>query len=223
MFDPDKYMRLFEFRNYPLFYDSFWLLSFREKHILCINVDGLRTSYMPRSEFQKTLVCGREFFSNRHKINVYVKESRKLAADFLTFAEKLKEDHSSLPQLKYFAYKWFKLYSMTNFNYTDAAQKEIEENFPDFGNFKDELRATINKIAVGERSLLMGFIKKLSKQRNLPVEDLLYYTIDEMILGQEIDISERQDTILYYKNNTLNIITGKKARSAICSVKVISL
>ncbi|MEK9151325.1 MAG: PEP-utilizing enzyme [Patescibacteria group bacterium] len=209
---PEDYIRLFEFRNYPFIYDSLWLSYYQDKHTVCINVDQLRTAYMPKDHFVQSLREGRNLFESSTKIERYRKEFSSVEKEFLELAQALPSDFSLLPKLKPLACEWFRLYSFTDFHCTDGAQEELQKNFPDFGHFKDHKRETINRIAVGEESYLMCFFRSYAEHIHISFDDILLHTVDELVNMEIHDVSKRRDSVMSVVDKMCCIIDGADAR-----------
>ena len=88
-FNPDNYKRLFEFWNYPFFYDTMWLQSYEKYNGLCINVGGLRTAYVPLKDFSRTLKLGKKLYGNRIKLAKYLKEFDKIEKEVLAVVKNI--------------------------------------------------------------------------------------------------------------------------------------
>lgn len=222
-FNPKNYVRLFEFKNYPLFYDSLWDELWERNEALFVNVNNLRTTYVPKKLFKNCLKKGKKFYGNVKDISKYRKEFNKIELDFNRICKNTITDLSLLPEFKEAAKLFLNYYSLTDFQYTDNAQEEIKVNFPDFGKYKDEKRISINKAFVGEKSYIKLFLEKYSREKDILFQDLLLYTIDELIDGKKIDVSERKNHVLYYEKGELRIVAGEEAQKIASKFRNIEL
>lgn len=220
---PSDYVRLFEFRNYPLFYDSLWLQFYQEYEALCINVDNLRTSYIPVTQFKRSLSVGKKLYSDPSQIKKFKKEFNDVEKQLLAETEILSKSDNNINKIPELFKIWFKYYSLTDFHCTDNARKQIDKYFPDFGDYKKKKRISINKIATGQNSYLMKFLKRYSSDKKINNKHVRLHTIDEIISNKFINIAYRQNSVLTMENNKYIMLTGKKAIETATKMRKVNL
>lgn len=105
-------------------------------------------------------------------------------------------------------------YDYFDINYWDSIYKKAKtdkvasKKIKLIGDFKNVLRAKLNPVFFDTNGYLSTFLKKMSKQFNISLEEIIWYTekeIKDIFTGKKIDSGElrrRQKAYVFYKPST---------------------
>src|SRR3989344_2749231 len=225
------YQRLFRLKGGILF-----LLSdvfggyYKNLDCLLTGVDGVWTSYIPKSTVEKTLSEGLALLSSEENFNKYVQEFseyKKRSAEFFEATLKKSElSKEEVTQSFSLISKMFSFYSKTEFFYTDKAYMKLEDNPPKalvtnieaFEEVKNTGRQYLNQLIFsgGYADQLTDI---LSKQFNVPVEELRMYKVEETINlfeGHKVErstLDARAEAFIQYASATeMRYFEGDEAK-----------
>ena len=229
-----NYQRLFRLKGGILFLISDVFGGYY-KNLNCIltSVNGVWTSYLPKSVVEKTLFDGLELLSSEEKFNKYVQdfsEYKKRSAEF--FENTLKKESlkkEEVIQALSLLSEMFSFYSKTEFFYTDKAYMKLEENpskelitnIEAFEEVKNSGRQYLNQLIFsgGYADQLTDI---LAKQFNVLVEELRMYKVEEVINlfdEQRVDnelLDARSDAFIQNATDgTMNYFEGDEAKKLI--------
>jgi len=228
------YQQLFQLKGGVLF-----LLSdvfggyYRNLNYLLTGIDGVWTSYLPKSMVEKTLADGLELLSSEEKFSKYVNDFsayKKRSAEF--FETTLKKNELSKDEVaQSFALisEMFSFYSKTEFFYTDKAYMKLEDNPPKalvtnieaFEEVKNTGRQYLNQLIFsgGYADQLTGII---SRQFDVSVEELRMYKVEEVInlftgqkTSKEVLEARAYAFIQYASDGEMSYLEGKEARNVL--------
>ncbi|MFQ5621617.1 MAG: PEP-utilizing enzyme [Candidatus Nanoarchaeia archaeon] len=196
-----NYIRLFSTPGLKLFIDDIFMSYYRRLSVVTIYHEGEYTSYMPKDIFEKCLEEGVLLYGDNIKFDKYVSEFDELKIRLTKHCEKIndaltKEDLAKLFGLLKDAFHY---YSKTEFFYTDKAYgiQECRDNLKQLSKLKTESREFLNNIYFGNHCHLSRLFNILSKRFDVPKQDLMQYSMKEVLVlydgdcvGQE-DISAR--------------------------------
>lgn len=231
----DQWQRLFKMRGLGYLISDLWV-NRKPDGIFCAVVNNEFTSYLLRTEMEKTLNEGVEMLSNRESFKnyrdsfvVYMKEMAACIDATLTGKS---IDMSKLEVFLDLVVRGFGFYSKTEFYFTDRAyinatreqSQEKLEILEEHGRLKNDARAFFNTIFFGEKAALNRILICLSKEFLVPVENLLQYSqseLSELLNGKvvEQEAIKRRKLAFYMwgEKNGLVIETGEPAQRAITS------
>lgn len=117
-----------------------------------------------------------------------------------------------------------KQYRWTEFFYTDLAfeqkeeQPQIAENFKTFEQFKLDGRQKLNDMFFVPDAFFAQVVNKLSSDFELPADDLLQYSMAELLslfdgkqVAQEIIAERKKGYVIYAKDGATHSLTGNEA------------
>lgn len=206
----ENYIELFKFESYvPYLFGYDFVDAYRRLDGMVITDKNSWRSYMSKNALKKSLEEGLELFRSEEK---YAKLKSDLYGTYelttkLSY-DLLNSELVSTEDLKnYFeATRNFRIhYQYAEFFYTDLAfQKqteypEITKNFESFEQFKLDGRDYLNKIFLSNKSQLNSIVEKISKDFNLPVDDLNAYSTYEIL--RLVDGDRIEDIVLQKRRN----------------------
>lgn len=228
------YQRLFRLKGgiYFLLSDIFGGY-YKNLNCLLTGIDGVWTSYLPKSVVEKTLADGLELLISEEKFNKYVQnfsEYKKRSVEF--FENTLKKDglkKEEVIQALSLLSEMFSFYSKTEFFYTDKAYMKLEENpskelitnIEAFEEVKNSGRQYLNQLIFsgGYADQLTGI---LAKQFSVLVEELRMYKVEEVInlfdeqrVGKELLYARSDAFIQNATDGTMNYFEGDEAKKLI--------
>lgn len=219
-FDPDDYIRLFRIEKLNFLMGELWLASYRKIGVIYTSKDNVQISYFPKSQLAETEKIGQDIYGNLKNYSEFKKEWQEYtqrASDFFkSLPNKLKEN--DVAQAIEILSESFDHYKKTEFIYVDVVTKleteESNEVLGDFGNFKNSARSFLNQLWLGSDSNFSKLVKQLSKQFEIPAEDLFYYTPKEILnlfqgkVANQEHLTERRGDYV----NTDRPIFGEEAK-----------
>ncbi|OGD56421.1 hypothetical protein A2V71_04810 [Candidatus Berkelbacteria bacterium RBG_13_40_8] len=195
------YVRMFESTGMPFLINSITLEYYKPLKAMAIFRDNLWTTFLPRSTQKETLQEGIQLFGSKALFEEYSKEFKDYKNNsskyFQQITSKQKITKSELE--KFFdliALLWL-YYRKTEFFYVDEAYKKSKENKIILDNLKhlEEIknygREHLNSMIFGSSSFLAKALGILSKNFNLSVNDLFFYSKEEALDLYEGKIVEK--------------------------------
>lgn len=231
------YVRMFESTGMPFLINSIAIEHYKPLKAVAIFRDNLWTTYLPKKVQDETLKDGVELFGHKNKFMQYVKDfeeykkcSIKLFDDVCSREKILRKDLENFFNL--ISELWL-YYRKTEFFYVDDAYRKSQqdkttaENLKHLEKIKNSGREHLNKMIFGGTSYLSKALSILSKQFRISLDDLFWYSKDEVMdLYEEkkldkIKIQDRKFAYVFLiKNGTLITFQGKQAKDFISSFVV---
>jgi len=187
--------------------------------------------FMPEKVIKKTLKEGiklitddEEFQKYKNRFENYKKELTRILKELI---QKKEVDSLNLAQTMAVAGRMWHYYGKTEFFYMDEAVKTNHPNLKELGIIKNEGRIFLNSIFFGETALLKQLTNKISRQTNIPTEDLMMHSKDELIdtvvgkkLNQYTIDKRKQGYSMHSKdgfiiNKKINFVPGKEFKGTI--------
>ncbi|MEO6077167.1 MAG: PEP-utilizing enzyme, partial [Candidatus Andersenbacteria bacterium] len=224
-----KYQRLFQFDSLvPFIFSYGFVEAYAELDGLTFSNEKIWLSYMSLLAVEKTLQEGLELYKDSLKYDSYKKELYQTYQEIQQMSVNLQEgnaiDQEQLTDFFSLLSEYRILYQKTEFFYTDLAfeKKEeftvIKDNFKSFEQFKLDGREYLNKIFLVPDSLFNNLLRKLSDQFNLSYEDLLNYSMEEILYlfdGEKVSpdtlVERQKGYVMYVQSGRIKNITGSKA------------
>ncbi len=227
-----KYQKLFRFDDFIPFILSYdFVNGYIHLDGMTFSQNKIWLSYMSKSALNKTLKEGLSLYKDRKKYQNYKDNLYKTFKDIESTINKYKKKSLSQKQIIEFIslLKQYRIYyTKAEFFYTDLAFEKKEEfpsikkNFKSFEKFKLDGRDYLNKIFFVPNSIFSAFIKIISKQFEIPYNDLLSYSYDDLInlyknkKVQRKIIKQRQEAYLIYTDKKkIKSILGQEAKDFI--------
>jgi len=194
--------------------------------------DNLWTSLLPKESEKKTLKEGVILFRSKKLFDKYRKEFDNYKIKSIKFFEKtLKKNNISKSDIKKYldliSEQW-KHYQKTEFFYVDSAYKKSQKdkttanNLKHLEEIKNSGREHLNKLIFGNQSYLSKILVKINKQFNIPIDDLLFYSkeeIYELFSNNKVDSSVLKDRkesyVFFIKGKEIIILQGNDAKKFI--------
>lgn len=187
------YQRLFQWTGggLPFLISDMFMGHYKTLQGFVVAVDGVWTSFLPRTIVEKTLDDGVDRIGNVEKFLQYKKDFedfKKACDEFFNSIIKKQEIRKSEMQeaLMYFSRLYF-YYSKTEFFYVDKAyqlsgeNEVIKNNLADFDQIKNGGRVYLNKLYLGDESYIEEVLRILEKQFSVLPQDLRYYGMDDLM------------------------------------------
>lgn len=226
------YVRMFEFTGQAFITNSIALVHYIPLEIVAIFRDNLWTTFLPKSVENKTLKEGKALLSSAEKFFQFAAEFEKYRIESAAYFE----DTLSKPSLtseelnQYFVYagNLWKYYKKTEFFYVDEAYKTAlsdpltAKNLEKLGHLKNEGREYLNKLLFGSASYISKVLSVVSKQFNVSVEDLFWYSTKEILSlfknkhvpKEELD-RRRNSYVFRIEDGKMVTLSGKEAKNFI--------
>ena len=226
------YIRMFELPGLPFLMTSIALDYYKPLKAMAMLRDNLWTSLLPKESEKKTLKEGIKLFGNKKLFDKYRKEFGNYKIRSIKFFETtLKKNNISRSDIKKYldliSEQW-KHYQKTEFFYVDDAYKKSQKdktttnNLKHLEEIKNSGREHLNKLIFGNQSYLSKILVKISKQFNIPVDDLLFYSKEEIYGlsdGNKTDDSiltgRKESYVFFIKGKELIILQGSDAKKFI--------
>lgn len=188
MLNSKDYQKLFHI-GLPYLVSDLFAQHYKTLKCLLVAENGLWTSYLPKEVIAQTLLDGQKLFADNNlfanfesDFNTFIQES-KLKFQEILGQEPVKESSENFLQT---VASFWKFYSKTEFFYTDGVvnveQSEILTNhLKRFEIIKNDGRVAMNSMIFEADSLLNRFLNSISSTFNVPVEDLKFYSINEVL------------------------------------------
>jgi len=223
------YQQLFQLRGKVRFLmSSIFMEAYRENSPIVVFNDSIWRSFMPYIVRNERLNEGLDLYGSIEKYESFRKDiSDRFSDSEKLFNDILKKDVLNKEDVKkYFstAVAYHRLYSKTEFFYTDSAFSEqennpiVKENFQSFEQLKLDGRSNLNKILFGEDCYYNLIIRKISSQLNLSTSDITGYGIDELedifdgINIQPELMKDRKDAyVMKFEGGNLAVACGSDA------------
>lgn len=234
------YIRMFEVEGLPLLINTIAFEHYIRLEVIAIFRDNLWTTFMPKRSEEKTLEEGKKLFGDKEKFELYKKEFedyKKRSREYLdSISSKSKISLDELKKsFKLIAEHW-KYYQKTEFFYVDEAFKEskdnkiAKDNLKELEDIKNNGRVHLNSLIFGNSSYLSKIISIVSKQFNEKIEDLFFYTVEEIfdLYDNNIKLSDkikkRKDSYSYFaENGKVNVLEGQESKEFIESFLVTNM
>lgn len=231
------YIRMFELPGLPFLMTSIALDYYKPLKAMAMLRDNLWTSLLPKESEKKTLKEGVRLFGSKKLFDKYRKEFDNYKIKSIKFFEKtLKKNNISKSDIKKYldliSEQW-KHYQKTEFFYVDDAYKKSQKdkatanNLKHLEEIKNSGREHLNKLIFGNQSYLSKILVKISKQFNIPIDDLLFYSKEEiykLFSNNKVDSSVLKDRkesyVFFIKGKELIILQGDEAKKFISEFMV---
>jgi len=234
------YIRLFEGTGMPLLPNTITYKHYTSLECMAIFRNNLWTAYMPKKHKQRTLSEGLDLFSSKRKFENYKKDFEEYIKRSEKFLSKIvKKKKISIKELKNsfdLIDEHFEYYQKTDFFYVDKAYEKSKtdevtrKNLKELEGIKNSGRIHLNKLLYGGNSYLSKIIKILSKQFNQKIEDLSFYTaneIFELFDGKTVEnktLNERKRSYSFIiEDGKEKLLQGEESESFIENFLVLDL
>jgi len=228
----DQYVRMFESPGMPFLITSIALEHYRPLRAIAILRNNTWTTYLPKDVQENTLKEGITLFGDNAMFAAYVNQFNKYKERSLSYfnavVSKTQISQEELRQFFDLISECWKHYQKTEFFYVDAAfklskeNKVIADNLKKLENVKNSGREHMNQMIFGSESFLSKALSILSKQFDINIENIFYYSMDEIFLlydGRKVDksvLDERRDAYVFLAEDTQVIaLHGAKAKEFI--------
>jgi phosphohistidine swiveling domain-containing protein len=230
----ENYLRAFSFKNLGCLFIDLACSWYKKRNFLAIYQDGMCDQYFDKAVVEKTLIEGKELFSDEVKFKLFEAGFRAGIQETTLYLESIKNltqvSVEDINRLRNLAIKMFSYFEKTEFLFTDACymgemSELLKKNLLVLG---DDLKMTARPLMV---ELLTTVAYRLTElvaiERNLNPEDLKSYTVDEVIVlietGRPVDalvISERKRSfVIYCKDETLFFMDGEDKKLVLSRFK----
>jgi len=222
------YVRMFEVTGMPFLINSIALEYYKPLNVIAIFKNNLWTTFLPKITQKETLKEGIELFGSKALFSEYSNKFsnyRKSSDNY--FKQIISNNSISRTELAEFLHLISKLwdyYQKTEFFYVDDAYKKSKkdkitaENLKHLEEIKNSGREYLNKMIFGSASYLSKALTILSKQFNLPIDDLFFYSKEEILdlynkhFVEKNILEERKISYVFLiRNNDLINYQGSKA------------
>ena len=223
-----EYRQLFSTTGTSYIGSDLFMTNYKKLHCLAIFVNDTWTTFIPEKTIEKTLEEGLRLFKSKKKFSDFRDQiySYYDNADIF-FRNILKKKEISLSECKQaldILSENHKYYSKTEFFYIDKAyqlkdsNKIIADNLKQFEKLKNTARLRMNKLLFNKGSHRSRFLKKISDQFNIPIQDILTYSkldILNLYKGKKINqsvINNRKNSYIHYSDGKrVNYFEGSES------------
>ncbi len=219
--NPSDYIRMFAGKSFPYLFSNIFLGYYNALGVVSIQGDNSWLSFFPKSLVEQTKAEGKELYTSepiykkyKEEFDTYIDGSQKYFESILG-----KESVPAKEVREYFAQisNLFKYYSKTEFFYTDGVdQSKMCISVKEFDELKLGGRSYLNKIFFEGNGFIKSLVKKISAQTQVSPEDLLNYSVSELVElvenGQQVADASSRNT--FFESPDLNLF-GQEAKPLI--------
>lgn len=185
-FNPSDYIRMFAGKSFPYLFSNVFLGYYNSLGVVSIQGDGTWMSFFPKSLVEKTNQEGKELYTSeivykkyKTEFDNYINTSRKY---FELAVKKEVVNFEDVRQFFQHVSNLFAYYSKTEFFYTDAVdQTKMAITVKEFDELKLGGRAYLNSLFFESEGFIKSFVRNIAKQTNTKEDDLLNYSVEELI------------------------------------------
>lgn len=188
--DVESYTRLFGGPGMPFITSYLFGYYYRQIEMLITWNNHHWTAFLTNDWMERTLQEGVKFYSDSKAVATYKKDYKKHYEESLPFFEALvKKDQLTEDDIAaFFSYagEVLSLYVKCEFFYTDRVfevsktNPTLKENLRDFDKLKNPGKEQIIRVFFDQHSYIYQVLEILSKQFNIPFEDLVEYKPEEI-------------------------------------------
>jgi phosphoenolpyruvate synthase/pyruvate phosphate dikinase len=184
-YNPKDYIRMFAGNSFSLLLTKLFMKYYAQKGVLAIQDKDVWITFFNKNVQKETLEEGRKLYTNKGLYNIYREEFYGYMEDS---AERFKEILSTKDLNKDLVNEFFDLiskhwsyYTKTEFFYTDLLNLEdMIISIEEFDKLKLDGRSYLNKIVFEPEGYCMSLLKIISRHFDIPINDLLLYTPEEI-------------------------------------------
>lgn len=220
---PEDYIRMFAGKSFSYLLTDIFLGYYNTLGVLSVQDEKSWISFLPKVVEEKTLQEGKELYLSKSLYEQYFSEFNQYIKSSAGYFESIlaKEDIAVLEIKKFFELvsKHWSLYSKTEFFYTDLVDRSsMVLSIDDFDKLKLDGRAYLNKIIFEEEGYVKKLLGKIYAQTGISKDDLLDYSVNEVILLIQDDIRIPNDRLkergIFFASKDLTMF-GQDSRETI--------
>lgn len=232
-----EYVRMFEATGMPFLINSIALEYYKPLKVMAIFRDNLWTTFIPKLVQKEALKEGVELFGSKALFLEYSNEFSNYKKDSENYFQEIvtKESISKteLDEFFHLISKLWEFYKKTEFFYVDEAYKTSKKdkttanNLKHLEEIKNSGREHLNKMIFGSASYLSKALKILSKQFDLSVDDLFFYSKEEILnlynqqfIEKNILDERRTSYVFLIRDGKLINMRGRKAEEYISNFMI---
>ncbi len=184
-YNPKDYVRMFAGNNFVLFLTKLFMQTYASKGVLAVQDEEVWITFFNKDVQKETLKEGKELYTDKNLYNQFHKEFHEYINNSSKVFDKILETEELNKDLvsEFFnlASKHWSYYSKTEFFYTDLLiPNDMVISIEGFDKLKLDGRSYLNKIVFEPDGYCMSLLRKISESFNIPLEDLLKYTPEEI-------------------------------------------
>lgn len=222
-YDPKNYVRMFAGEAFSFLYADIFLEYYSQLGVVVAHKEDGWITFLPKGVEQQTVKEGKELYTDIEAFQLYRTEFQKYITDSKNYFQKVLNLPTISPEVieEFFkqASRHFSYYSKTEFFYTNGVKPEdMVISVAKFDELKLTGRSYLNQILFEEQGFVKNFLKKLSQQIRVDVDELLDYTIHELKIllstGQKIDSTVLKQRVVFFAADDLRLF-GDEAKSLV--------
>ncbi len=200
----NRYQRAFFFKKLGYLMTCFVHFHYRKRNFLWIYRDEMMGSYIENSAAEKASKIGFDIFSNESNFALFEKGFRQIIVDSEIYIKKTKALNSitvgDLYDLRGMICRMYYYFEKTEFFFTDGCYKKemgpvLKKNLFILG---DDLKMKSRPLIVELLTTMVYHLADIvAKSHNLDLEDVKFYSFDELVALLESGIRVSQDVIIY--------------------------
>lgn len=184
--NPDNYVRMFAHKTFPYLFSNVFLEYYNVLGVISAQDDSAWMSFFPKAFVEKTNKNGKELYTSESAYKKYKEDFDNYVITSTDIFENIlnKETISGNDVREFFEQvsNLFVHYSKTEFFYTDGLdQGNMAITVKEFDDLKLDGRAYLNKIFFEDSGRIKTFLRKIAEQTQSKVEDLLDYSIEDLM------------------------------------------